>query len=106
MLSPSRIDSETLPYSRSNMALPEVSRVMFSASRIGTPLATSVPSVRVLRAMVFFSTNWPKTGTLRMNKSQPWRPYSNFRNSLTISQMPIGIDGIRNQIVHRPSSRC
>ena len=28
---------------------------MFSASRIGTPVATSVPSVRVVRAMMFFS---------------------------------------------------
>ena len=74
MLSPSRIDSVTLPYSRSNMALPEVSRVMFSASKIGTPLETSVPRVRVVRAIMFFSTSCPNTGTLSVNKSQPTRP--------------------------------
>src|SRR5215207_5227835 len=48
--SPSRIDSEILPNMYSNTALPEVSRVMLRASRIGTPLETSVPSVRVVRA--------------------------------------------------------
>ena len=56
------------------MALPVVSRVMFSASRIGTPLATSVPSVRVVRARMFFSMRLPKIGTLMMNWSQPMRP--------------------------------
>ncbi len=71
MHSPSRIDSETLPYSCSNTALPDVSRVMFRASRIGTPLETSVPRVRVVRARMFFSTNWPKIGILSMNMSQP-----------------------------------
>ena len=55
----------------SNTALPEVSRVMFSASRIGTPLETSVPRVRVVRATMFFSTNWPKIGIFSMNMSQP-----------------------------------
>ena len=42
-------------YMFSNIALPDVSRVMFRASRMGTPLATSVPSVRVVRATMFFS---------------------------------------------------
>ena len=74
MLSPSRIDSVTLPNSFSNMALPAVSRVMFSASRIGTPLETSVPRVRVVRARMFFSTSWPKIGILSVNMSQPMRP--------------------------------
>ena len=64
------------------MALPAVSRVMFSASRIGTPLATSVPSVRVVRARMFFSIKLPKIGTLMMNRSQPMRPCLNLRISL------------------------
>ena len=41
----------------SKTALPDVSRVMLSASRIGTPLETSVPRVRVVRARMFFSTS-------------------------------------------------
>ena len=64
------------------MALPAVSLVMFRASRIGTPLATSVPRVRVVRATMFFSTNWPKIGIFRMNRSQPMRPGLNLRISL------------------------
>ena len=74
--------------------------MIFRASRIGTPLATSVPSVRVVRAIVFFSTSCPKTGIFSVNRSQPTRPYSNLRNSLTISQMPIGMPGIRNQYLY------
>ncbi len=53
------------------MALPDVSRVMFRASRIGTPLDTSVPKVRVVRATMFFSIICPKIGTLSVNRSQP-----------------------------------
>ncbi len=79
------------------MALPAVSRVMFSASRIGTPVATSVPSVRVVRARMFFSIRLPKIGTLMMNWSQPMRPCWNLRISLTISQIAIGMPGIRYQ---------
>ena len=48
----------------SKTALPLVSRTMFRASRIGTPLATSVPSVRVVRATMVFSMIWPKIGHL------------------------------------------
>ena len=95
--SPSRIDSEILVYSFSNMALPDVSRVMFSASRIGTPLATSVPSVRVVRATIFFSIKLPKIGILMMNRSQPMRPCLNLRISLTVSQIVIGMPGIKYQ---------
>ena len=43
------------------------SRVIFKPSRIGTPLVTSVPRVRVVRARMFFSMSPPKTGTLMMN---------------------------------------
>ena len=95
--SPSRIASDTRVYMRSKIAFPLVSRVMFSDSRIGTPLATSVPSVRVVRARMFFSINDPKMGTLMMNWSQPMRPCLNLRISLMESQMQIGMAGIRNQ---------
>ena len=47
---------------------------MCKASKIGTPLATSVPKVRVVRATMFFSTSWPKMGILNVNMSQPTRP--------------------------------
>ena len=80
----------------SKTALPEVSRVMCRASRMGTPLATRVPRVRTLRAMTFFSTNWPKMGIFKANMSQPIRPALNFRNSLMNSQMPMGMPGMRN----------
>jgi type IV pilus assembly protein PilC len=39
-----------------------------------TPDDTSVPSVLVVRAKQFFSTIWPKIGTLSVNRSQPSRP--------------------------------
>ena len=70
---------------------------MCRASRIGTPLATSVPRVRMVRATMFFSTNWPKIGTFRANRSQPIRPAANFRKSLTNSQKPMGMAGMRYQ---------
>ena len=59
---------------------------MCRASRIGTPLATSVPRVRMVRATMFFSTSWPKIGALSAKKSHPIRPGANFRISLTYSQ--------------------
>src|SRR4030065_192560 len=54
----------------SKTALPDVSRVMCRPSRIGTPLATRVPRVRVVRATMFFSTSWPKIGISRRNRRQ------------------------------------
>ena len=97
MLSPSRIDSEILPKRYSNVALPDVSRVMFSASRIGTPLETSVPRVRVVRARMFFSTSGPKIGILSVNISQPMRPALNLRINLMSSHSNSGMPGIRYQ---------
>ena len=79
------------------MALPDVSFVMCSASRIGTPLVTRVPRVRVVRATMFFSTSWPKMGIFRMNRSQPIRPAENLRISFTISQIAVGMPGSRYQ---------
>ena len=89
-------------YIFSNVALPLVSRVMFSASKIGTPLATSVPSVRVVRARMFFSIRLPKIGTLMMNWSQPIRPWRNLRISLIVSQIVTGMPGIKYQYLHAP----
>ena len=70
---------------------------MCRASRIGTPLATRVPRVRMVRATMFFSTSGPKMGIFRMNRSQPIRPARNLRNSLMNSQMPMGMPGSRYQ---------
>ncbi len=100
--SPSRIASQILPYSSSNIALPAVSRVMLSASRIGTPEVIKVPKVRVVRARMFFSTKAPKIGILSMNRSQPMRPGLNLRISLTTATMEIGMTGIRTS--NSPSS--
>ena len=47
---------------RSKTALVHVSRTMLSASRIGTPEATSVPSVRIVRATIVFSISCPTIG--------------------------------------------
>src|SRR4029079_17611270 len=88
---------DTFEYIFSNVALPLVSRVMFSASRIGTPLATSVPSVRVVRARIFFSMRLPKIGILMMNWSQPIRPCLNLRINLIVSQIVTGMPGIKYQ---------
>ena len=69
---------------------------------MGTPLATRVPRVRTLRAMEFFSTNWPKMGIFNANMSQPIRPATNFRKSLMNIQMPIGMDGNEEPPVAHP----
>ncbi len=66
---------------------------------MGTPLATRVPRVRVVRATMFFSTNWPKIGIFRMNMSQPMRPAGNLRISLMNSQMADGNAGQQIPVV-------
>ena len=62
IVSPSRIDSSTRWNMRSNTALLAVSLTMASDSRIGTPEAISVPSVRIVRATIVFSTRFPTIG--------------------------------------------
>ena len=69
-VSPSIYDPPWRPV-EPNTQFPEVSLVIWRASRIGTPLATSVPSVRIVRATMFFSTNWPKIGIFKRNRCQP-----------------------------------
>jgi len=49
MVSPSLTLSWTIPTALAMMTLPAVSLTMVSAWEIGTPLLTSVPSVRVNR---------------------------------------------------------
>ncbi|MFN9901428.1 MAG: hypothetical protein ACK55Z_22130 [bacterium] len=63
---------------------------MLRASKIGTPDVTNVPSVRVVRARMFFSTKLPKTGTLMMYMSYPIRPCLNLRINFPISQITTG----------------
>ncbi len=70
---------------------------MFKPSRIGTPLATSVPRVRVVRAMTFFSTSLPITGQRSTKISQPMRPALNLRTSLIASQITKGRAGMTYQ---------
>ena len=62
---------------------------MISASRIGTPAEISVPSVRVNRAMVVFSTSWPITGIFSRIRSKTTPPACCGRSLMKI-QMAIG----------------
>ena len=56
--------------------LPAVSRVMLSACRIGTPLVTSVPSVREKREIALLRSMSPKSGTRSLKRSIRTRPPS------------------------------
>ena len=60
---------------------------MFSDSRIGTPDCTRVPSVRMVRATVDFSTIVPMTGIISMIRSQTYAPVLLRYNSLMKIQM-------------------
>ena len=51
----------------STITLPAVFATMSSASRIGTPEASSVPSVRVNRATAIFCITGPMIGMRRMS---------------------------------------
>ena len=77
--------------------LPDVDFVMLSASRIGTPAPSSVPSVRALRDTIFFSTNCPKMITFRTKRSHPNRPAGIFLIPLIIRLKPNGTAGIAHQ---------
>ena len=52
------------------MTLPAVSLTMVSACRMGTPLLTSVPSVRVKREMATLLMTGPRAGIFSLNLSQ------------------------------------
>ena len=55
---------------------------MFMASRMGTPAASSVPSVRENRAMLVFATICPMIGTYRIDESSRYFPPFDFDISL------------------------
>ena len=60
--SPSLTLSWTFEMASAMTELPAVSRVMLRAWRIGTPLVTSVPSVREKREMELLRVRSPKSG--------------------------------------------
>ena len=74
MVSPSLTLSCTAPTALPMMTLPEVSLTMVSACRIGTPLLTRVPSVRVKREMATLLMTGPSTGMFSLKRSQTRRP--------------------------------
>src|SRR6187431_281168 len=93
MVSPSRMDSYTRRNISSNTMFIAVSRTMASDSRIGTPDAIRVPSVRIVRATVDFSTIMPETGILSLILSRMYAPVRFMRMSFSVSQMATGISG-------------
>src|SRR5262245_23023764 len=70
---------------------------MSRASRMGTPEAIRVPSVRAVRATMLFSRIFPKSGILRAILSQMKAPVLFFLTILMNNQMPNGTVGIRYQ---------
>src|SRR5580698_4785976 len=74
MVSPSFTLSWTLATALAMMTFPAVSLTMVSACKMGTPLLTSVPSVRVKREMETLVTTWPVGGITSLVLSQMRRP--------------------------------
>ena len=63
---------------------------MLTASRIGTPAATSVPSVRVKRATDDLPAICPTTGIFSVTESRICRPIFDFRITLYIATNRMG----------------
>ena len=59
------MSSRTLRITRPAITLPVASRTMASACKTGTPLASSVPSVRAKRLMASLRNTGPTAGALR-----------------------------------------
>ena len=76
MDSPSLTLSCTFWMALDKTTLPAVSRVMLSACRMGTPLVTRVPSVRLKREMALFLIRSPKSGTRSLIASMMAKPFS------------------------------
>src|SRR5713226_7378491 len=74
IVSPSLTLSCTAPTALPTMTLPAVSLTIIKAWRIGTPLLTKVPSVRVKREMATLLMTVPKTGMFNLNLSNNRRP--------------------------------
>src|SRR5579863_7376508 len=84
-LLPSSSDLRTFISERSTTALPAVLAVISSPSRMGTPLAISVPNVRVNRATAIFRITIPTTGSFKIIVSSANRPcavpYQTFKQT-------------------------
>src|SRR5450759_1388934 len=76
--SPSFTLSCTCEMARAMTVLPAVSRVMLSACRIGTPLVTSVPSVRENREMAVFRIKSPQYDATLPSRS--WPDFAAYRH--------------------------
>src|SRR5271154_2162254 len=74
MVSPSFTLSWTLLTALLMMTLPAVSFTIVNDCKMGTPLLTSVPSVRVKREMATLLMTGPSAGILSLNLSQMRRP--------------------------------
>src|SRR5437879_2824299 len=74
-----------------------VSRTIERASRMGTPEAMSVPSVRMVRATMLFSISEPMTGMYSLSLSRMYAPVRLSRIRLNVSQMATGISGMMYQ---------
>ena len=72
----------------STILLPAVRAVIVSASRMGTPEETSVPSVRVKRAIAVLRIRSPKTGTRSRKPSIGERPRSVRQSHMMSTTMP------------------
>ena len=87
MDSPSFTLSCTLLIASPMTAFPAVSRVMFNACKIGTPLVTRVPSVRVKREMELLRMRSPKSGARSLTRSIIARPAAVFAKRLNPTTM-------------------
>src|SRR4051794_6914773 len=74
-----------------------VSRTIDKASRIGTPELMRVPSVRMVRATIVFSTIMPMTGSLSFILSRMYAPDRLSLISFRLTTMAIGMIGITYQ---------
>ena len=90
MFLPSEIFARTYMMPSSMILLPAVFATMSSASRIGTPEESIVPSVRVKRATATLRTSGPKTGILSTNACHFSRPRGLLVNALNAMTSAIG----------------
>ena len=75
MFLPSLILAREKKMASSTTTLPAVRATMSSASRIGTPEASSVPSVRVKRATAILRSVGPITGSVRKSLWKNFLPF-------------------------------
>ena len=76
MVSPRSMLFRVVMIASSMIALPDVRAVISRPSRIGTPDAMSVDSVRQKRATAIFRSSMPRTGIFSVMASTVWRPPS------------------------------